>query len=146
MWAADRYAPGWLTMPLFGVIPCQRPTSSIPPQPPSPRSTSPSNWGGTTWNLASTVAVAQKPRLKAIKARDLDALRDEIARAKARFGLPADARVVSCYEAGRDGFWLHRFLTHANIQQPRRRRRLASRSTAAPDAPSPTASTSRKLL
>ena len=30
--------------------------------------------------------------------------------AKRRFRLPADTRVVSCYEAGRDGFWLHRFL------------------------------------
>jgi transposase len=71
--------------------------------------------GWTTWNLASTVAMAQKPRLKTIKARDLDALRDEIARAKIRFGLPADARVVSCYEAGRDGFWLHRCLISQQI-------------------------------
>jgi len=34
----------------------------------------------------------------------------EIERMKERFGLSADCRVVSCYEAGRDGFWLHRFL------------------------------------
>jgi transposase len=27
-----------------------------------------------------------------------------------RFGLPAAAAVVSCYEAGRDGFWIHRAL------------------------------------
>jgi hypothetical protein len=26
------------------------------------------------------------------------------------FGLPASAAVRSCYEAGRDGFWLHRWL------------------------------------
>lgn len=92
--------------------------------------------GWTTWNLASTVAMAQKPRLKTIKARDLDALRDEIARAKARFGLPADARVVSCHEAGRDGFWIHRFLTQnhvhnivvdaASIEVNRRARRAKS--------------------
>jgi transposase len=34
----------------------------------------------------------------------------EIERAGRRFGLPADVQVLSCYEAGRDGFWLHRFL------------------------------------
>jgi transposase len=35
---------------------------------------------------------------------------DEIRRALQHFGLPADSRVVSCYEAGRDGFWIHRLL------------------------------------
>lgn len=35
--------------------------------------------------------------------------------AKAKFGLPAEARVVSCYEAGRDGFWIHRQLVEAGI-------------------------------
>ena len=41
---------------------------------------------------------------------------DEIKKAKLRFGLPADAPVLSCYEAGRDGFWIHRFLAHEGIQ------------------------------
>jgi hypothetical protein len=31
-----------------------------------------------------------------------------VAKAKERFGMPAWARVVSCYEAGRDGFWVGR--------------------------------------
>lgn len=31
-------------------------------------------------------------------------------RARKRFGLGKEVPVVSCYEAGRDGFWLHRFL------------------------------------
>ena len=35
---------------------------------------------------------------------------EEIPLAKARFGLPLGATVRSCYEAGRDGFWLHRWL------------------------------------
>jgi transposase len=39
----------------------------------------------------------------------------EIAKAKARFGLPTSAPVVSCYEMGRDGFWPHRFLTAQGI-------------------------------
>jgi len=30
--------------------------------------------------------------------------------------LEADTRVVSCYEAGRDGFWLHRFLVAEGIE------------------------------
>ena len=33
-----------------------------------------------------------------------------MAQAKSRFGLPDTALVVSCYAAGREGFWLHRFL------------------------------------
>ena len=40
----------------------------------------------------------------------------EIEKAKHRFqlgDLPVD--VFTCYEAGRDGFWLHRFLTNQNI-------------------------------
>ena len=43
-------------------------------------------------------------------ARHQERVLDEIARAKRRFGLPETAPVVSCYEAGREGFWLHRFL------------------------------------
>ena len=35
--------------------------------------------------------------------------------AKKRFQLPETAEVVSCYEAGRDGFWLHRYLTQSGI-------------------------------
>jgi transposase len=47
------------------------------------------------------------PRVRSITARDLKALWKEIELAKEKFGLPSDAKVVSCYEAGRDGFWLH---------------------------------------
>jgi transposase len=35
--------------------------------------------------------------------------------ARVRFQLPASAPVVSCYEAGRDGFWIHRALTGRGI-------------------------------
>jgi transposase len=45
-----------------------------------------------------------------MKARNLDGLKHEIDLAKERFGLAREADVFSCYEAGRDGFWLHRFL------------------------------------
>jgi hypothetical protein len=43
-------------------------------------------------------------------ARSLQTLEMEIGRAKMHFGLPATAAVVRCYEAGRDGVWLHRYL------------------------------------
>src|SRR3989338_5404660 len=39
-----------------------------------------------------------------------------VAKAKEHFGMPASARVVSCYEAGRDGFWLHRHLRSVGIE------------------------------
>jgi transposase len=72
--------------------------------------------GWNTWNLAMSTGIGTPPRLRRIAARDVDALLDEIARAKKRFQLPADAAVASCYEAGRDGFWLHRFLVAREIR------------------------------
>ena len=92
--------------------------------------------GWTKWKLAFCADFAQQPRLREIQARDRLALDKEIASAKKRFGLPADAAVVSCYEAGRDGFWLHRWLTKqgvanlvvdsASIEVNRRQRRAKS--------------------
>jgi len=68
------------------------------------------------WKLAFSTGTAQKPRRREIPARDIEGLRKEIATAKERFDLPAETRVVSCYEAGRDGFWLHRFLAVAGVE------------------------------
>jgi len=70
----------------------------------------------STWKLAFTVGLGQKPRLKTVTARSTIGLLFEIEAAKKRFGLPEDAPVLSCYEAGRDGFWLHRFLLAHGIQ------------------------------
>ena len=67
------------------------------------------------WKLASGTGPADNPRLRNIGARNTQSLLQEISKAKKRFGLPADAPVVSCYEAGRDGFWLHRYLTSQDI-------------------------------
>jgi transposase len=88
------------------------------------------------WKLAFTIGHGQPARLRTISARDLPSLLREIAKAKRRFGLPNDAAVVSCYEAGRDGFWLHRWLTgqgianvivdSASIEVNRRKRRAKS--------------------
>src|SRR5690242_12447596 len=71
--------------------------------------------GWTSWGLAFSTAPAQPARRVAIPARDLDSLRREIDRARRRFGLPDDAPVRSCYEAGRDGFWLHRSLASCAV-------------------------------
>ena len=68
-----------------------------------------------TWKLAFTVGSGQKPRIRSVPAGALRAL-DEIRLAKKRFGLREDATVISCYEAGRDGFWIHRFLINEGIQ------------------------------
>jgi transposase len=72
--------------------------------------------GQTMWKLGFTISVAQPPRERTIPAGDQAGLQQEILRAKQRFGLPEDARVVSCYEAGRDGFWLHRYLMAHSVE------------------------------
>ena len=71
--------------------------------------------GADKWVLASATQAAEKPRFRTVPARALGKLAEEIAKAKARFDLPQDAPVHTCYEAGRDGFWLHRALTKMGI-------------------------------
>ena len=66
--------------------------------------------GERTWKLGFTTGLGQRPRMRQIAARAMDRVLEEIARAKVRLGLPADAPVASCYEAGREAFWLHRWL------------------------------------
>jgi transposase len=90
--------------------------------------------GSTRWKLAFAVAHGRRPRSRSMAAGDLSSLYVEIAKAQARFGLPPTAPVRSCYEAGRDGFWLHRaLLSHgitnvvvdpASIAVDRRQRRV----------------------
>ena len=63
-----------------------------------------------TWKLGCTTGHGQKPRERSIPARDQERVLSEIVQAKRRVGLPETAPVVSCYEAGREGFWLHRCL------------------------------------
>jgi transposase len=67
------------------------------------------------WLLGFTIGFGQKPRLRTIAARDLSALQHEIRLARQRFDLADDVQVVSCYEAGRDGFWLHRYLLSIGV-------------------------------
>jgi transposase len=68
-----------------------------------------------TWKLGFTTGHGQKPRERSVTARDQAGVLEEIAKAKHRLGLPETAPVVSCYEAGREGFWLQRFLEAQGI-------------------------------
>ena len=72
--------------------------------------------GSRTWKLGFTIGLGQRPRERNIAGGDLKALQGEIKQAKKRFGLREKTKVVSCYEAGRDGFWLHRYLEAQGIE------------------------------
>jgi hypothetical protein len=72
--------------------------------------------GRRQWKLGFTTGVGQRPRRRTLSTDAWDRLPEEIAAAKKRLQLPADAPVISCYEAGRDGFWIHRYLTGLGIE------------------------------
>jgi transposase len=72
--------------------------------------------GSKEWKLGFTIGQGQSPRKRVIDAGDLAALGWEIGQAKKRFGLAEATPVLSCYEAGRDGFWLHRYLVATGIE------------------------------
>ena len=72
--------------------------------------------GSRSWQLAFGVALSKPARLRSIDAGDLAGLEREIHRARRHFGLDEQGRVVSCYEAGRDGFWLHRYLLAQGVE------------------------------
>lgn len=67
-----------------------------------------------SWRL--TFGGGGKRRQVSVPAADLMKLSEAVAKAKERFGMPAPTPVVSCYEAGRDGFWLHRHLRSVGIE------------------------------
>src|SRR3989442_4772391 len=55
------------------------------------------------------------PSRYTVDAGDTAVVVDCIRKAKERCGLAAEAKVHSCYEAGRDGWWLHRWLLEQSI-------------------------------
>jgi transposase len=87
-----------------------------------------------TWKVAMTSGFGVAPWLQTVPWGALDQLELVLARARRRLGLPPEAGVISCYEAGRDGFWIHRALMHrgvanrvvdsASIEVNRRARRI----------------------
>ena len=68
------------------------------------------------WKLAMTSGFGVDPWVKSVPSRDLKAVARALEQGRARFGVPAIAPVISCYEAGRDGFWVHRALTALGLR------------------------------
>jgi transposase len=85
----------------------------------------------TKWKLAFSNGA--KSRFVTIDARDLKRFYREVDEGRKRFGLASNVKILSYFEAGRDGFWIHRFLIDggienivvdsANIEVNRRQRR-----------------------
>jgi transposase len=71
----------------------------------------------STWLIAARLPGSEKPHLHRIKGGDTAALFALISSLRARVARRLDAAigVVCCFEAGRDGFWLHRLLTAHGI-------------------------------
>lgn len=86
------------------------------------------------WCLLFRRAGSTRERRKTVPAWDLQALKAQIEAAKAKLGLAPDAPVISCYEAGRDAFSIHRYLVSigvdnrvidsASIEVPQRAKRV----------------------
>lgn len=86
------------------------------------------------WKLTCTTGLGDARYRRTVAAWAFDQVLQAIAAAKRRFQLGADAPVHSCYEAGRDGFALHRFLVAhgvangvidpASLRVDRRKRRV----------------------
>lgn len=70
----------------------------------------------TEWLVAFGDGTSRKARRVKVDAGELGQLDREVAKAKVKLELPADAKVVSCYEAGRDGFWIDRALRKAGVE------------------------------
>ncbi len=72
--------------------------------------------GKKDWKLAMTSGFGVDPWLRTVASGDLRAVERAVQQGRIRFGLSAQAAVMSCYEAGRDGFWIHRALTALGIR------------------------------
>jgi transposase len=70
--------------------------------------------GDKQWKLSCSDG-RRGPSRYSVGAGDKQAVLDCIVKAKARCGLGPTAKVYSCYEAGRDGWWLHRWLLDQGV-------------------------------
>ncbi len=68
----------------------------------------------TKWKIA--FGNGFKIRLKSITARDMEQFGQELQLSKKHFAMTDDLPVYCCYEAGRDGFWIHRYLLTLGIR------------------------------
>jgi len=69
-----------------------------------------------SWKLAFSDGSARRARVVAVSSRSWEDFQAAVMKAKTRLGLAAETAVRSCYEAGRDGFWIHRALLKQGIQ------------------------------
>lgn len=67
-----------------------------------------------SWKIA--FSDGKKHRFCSVEGKNLPILSEAIAKAKKKFGLPEDCPVMSCFEAGRDGFWLHHHLESIGVK------------------------------
>jgi transposase len=72
--------------------------------------------GKKEWKLAMTSGFGVAPWVRTVGSGDLRGVERVLQQGRRRFGMSAAAAVVSCYEAGRDGFWIHRALTRLEIR------------------------------
>jgi len=82
---------------------------------------------GAAWELYMAMELSDKkwllvigdgrraPSRHTVAAGDTDGVVRALAKTTARWGGAGEVRVHSCYEAGRDGFWLHRWLVGQGI-------------------------------
>lgn len=66
------------------------------------------------WKIA--FSDGDRRRLVTIDAGDWVAFDREVSKARSRFDLSDDSKLFTCYEAGRDGFWIHRELEKKGIK------------------------------
>ncbi len=66
------------------------------------------------WKL--TFGDGQRRRERTITSADLEEFKEELVKARKHFRLDEDCAIYSCYESGRDGFWIHRYLESIGIK------------------------------
>ena len=72
--------------------------------------------GKKDWKLAMTSGFGVEPWVRTVASGDLGAVDRALRAGRLRLGVAAHAPVESCYEAGRDGFWIHRAVTQLGLR------------------------------
>lgn len=72
--------------------------------------------GAKQWKVAMAATVGSRPWVRDLRAGEWRVFDRLLLEGRRRCGLPPNAPVVSCYEAGRDGFWIHRALQTRGVE------------------------------
>ena len=72
--------------------------------------------GERHWKVAGGAEFGGEIGLKQIKAGDGERLLEVIHALREKLNLPESTRIATCYEAGREGFWLDRFLKAHGVE------------------------------